>query len=396
MSQGINLIFPLLIVPFLIERITLEGFGIIILIQVIMSYGNTLVDYGYNMIGVKEIGICEKKNDIEKILSESLYIKTILLLLSLLLVLFSGLFVNNLIGEWKLIFYGWLGVLGYAFYPIWYFQGIEKMHLISIINISSKLIVFISILYFVNTIEDIDLVMLIFSLGFIINSIISWFLILFLHKLKIRKSSFNDLKLIIKVGKHIFFSNIIVQVYSNIVIVFSSGILSASQIGVLGVYLKLKDIAESIIGPIQQAVFPTITIFVNNNEVEKLKKLILNTLLILMGIMLIYFFMLFIFFEDVNRLLFDNQTNIKELIYFGFILCFIYYGGIYTKVIVSFNKMKWILNSTILSGLVAIVFSYYFMNTFALIGALIVIILSYLINSFLSYYYYRRLVYKKV
>ena len=92
LSQGINLIFPLLIVPLLIKKITLEGFGIIILLQVIMSYGNTLVDFGYNMIGVKEIGVSKNKFQIENILSESLLLKTFLLLFSLILILISGFF----------------------------------------------------------------------------------------------------------------------------------------------------------------------------------------------------------------------------------------------------------------------------------------------------------------
>lgn len=147
LSQGINLIFPLLIVPLLIKKITLEGFGIIILLQVIMSYGNTLVDFGYNMIGVKEIGVSKNKFQIENILSESLLLKTFLLLFSLILILISGFFIDSLIGKWELLVFGWLGVFGYAFYPVWYFQGIEKMYLISIINISSKLIVFFVTLF---------------------------------------------------------------------------------------------------------------------------------------------------------------------------------------------------------------------------------------------------------
>ena len=79
-----------------------------------------------------------------------------------------------------------------------------------------------------------------------------------------------------------------------------------------------------------------------------------------------------------------------------YILVFIYYGGVYTKVIVSYNKMRWVLNSTILSGLISVLFSYYFLHVFALKGALIVVVLSYLFNSFFSYYYYRKLIYKKI
>ena len=187
----------------------------------------------------------------------------------------------------------------------------------------------------------------------------------------------------------------LVQVYSNIVIVFSSGLLSAQQIGVLGVYLKLKDIAQSIIGPIQQAVFPTISLLVSKNKTTKLRKLVRNTLLVLSGIVLLFFSILLIFFNDINELLFDNQTSISVMFYFSLVLAFIHFGGVYTKVIVSFNKMKWILYSTIFSGIVSVLFPHYFMNKFGLIGALIVIALSYFFNSIISYFYYRKLMLNK-
>lgn len=392
LSQGINLIFPLLIVPFLIERISIEGFGIITLVQVIMSYGNTLVDFGYNMIGVKEVRISETKFQIESILSEALFIKFILLVFSVFLIFFSGFFITNLIGEWELLIFGWLGIVGYTFYPVWYFQGIEKMYLISIINISSKLVVFCLILLFVTDNSHLNLVMLILSMGLIINALLGWTIIFLSHKIKLKKISINKVKESFKKGKDILFSNLIVQVYSNIVIVFSSGLLSPRDIGVLGVYLKLRDIAQSIVGPIQQAVFPTISQFVYSNNIKKLRKLTFNTILILSSIMLIYFLVLMTFFNTINKIMFDNQTSINELFWFGSILCFIYYGGVYTKVIVSFNKMKWVLNSTIVSGLLTISFSYYLMDKFGIIGAIWMIALSYFFNSFLGYFYYRRLV----
>ena len=53
-------------------------------------------------------------------------------------------------------------------------------------------------------------------------------------------------------------SNSIVLIYSNFVMIISSGILTEIQIGVLGVYLKIRDVFMSIIGPIQQAIYQEI------------------------------------------------------------------------------------------------------------------------------------------
>ena len=244
---------------------------------------------------------------------------------------------------------------------------------------------------FIYDTEDLNLVMLIFSIGYIINAIIAWFIISLHHKISLRRVSIKEMKNSFIRGKDILISNLVVQVYSNIVIIFSSGLLTPRDIGVLGVYLKIRDIGQSIIGPIQQAIFPTISKFVFEIKIQKLKKLVSNTILILFGIMILYFLALLTMFDQINKYMFDGQTSYNELFWFGLILCFIFYGGVFTKVMVAFNKMKWVLNSTLFSGLVSLSISYFFMDNYGLVGAIWVIGIGYFFNSFIGYYYYSKL-----
>ena len=59
MRWGINLIFPIVITPLLVSTLGLEVFGKIVLTQLLMTYGVTIVDYGYNLIGVKKISVAK-------------------------------------------------------------------------------------------------------------------------------------------------------------------------------------------------------------------------------------------------------------------------------------------------------------------------------------------------
>ena len=47
--QVINLLLPLLVMPFVIARIGADGFGVIALAQVVMIFLSTIGDYGFNL-----------------------------------------------------------------------------------------------------------------------------------------------------------------------------------------------------------------------------------------------------------------------------------------------------------------------------------------------------------
>lgn len=53
--QFVNIFFPILIVPFLINKIVIEKYGILAFITSIIGFFQILIDYGFNIYGVKEI-----------------------------------------------------------------------------------------------------------------------------------------------------------------------------------------------------------------------------------------------------------------------------------------------------------------------------------------------------
>ena len=396
LAQGINLLFPLIIIPLLIKRLTVEGFGLIVLVQIIMGYGSTLVDYGFNMIGVRDVGTAKNIKRIGEILGEALIVKVILVFLSLSLVLITGFFIQNLIGEWKLIMVGWLAVLGYAFYPIWYFQGAEKMYMISFNNIFSKTLIFGLIIYFIKDSSQVHLALLFLSLGPIINALLSWVQILFFYKVTLFLPSKIRIFQVFHEGKDILFSNFIVQIYSNFTVVISSSVLTITQIGILGVFIKLRDVANSVVGPIQQAIFPELSRLAKKTNYLMIYTLTKKTIFVLMGMMALMSIGILYFHELLNEVLFSNKTTFNDFFIFIFILLVLPFGGIYTKILVVFEKMKWIRITTLISGVLTIVFAYPIMIWLGLKGALLVIGLSFGINGIVGWFYTRKILIQRI
>ena len=66
-------------------------------------------------------------------------------------------------------------------------------------------------------------------------------------------------------------------------------------------------------------------------------------------------------------------------------------GSEYTKILVGYNKLQWVKNTTLWSCIFTLIMSYPFMKYFDIYGALLVITFSYFLNGFLGYYYTKKL-----
>ena len=167
-------ILPLITFPYLIRVLGIEKFGLIMFAQATMYYFEIVVDFGFNLSATREVALNAKKpNKLNEIISAVFSIKFMLLLFSfLVLILVVNLF-DRFLQDFLLYYYSFLKVIALAFFPVWFFQGIEKMKYITLIDIISKSIFTVLIFVFVQSESDYILVPLISGVGYIIGTIFS-------------------------------------------------------------------------------------------------------------------------------------------------------------------------------------------------------------------------------
>ena len=167
--QGANYVLPLITLPYLVRILGVEKYGLVMFAQSFIQFFVIFTDFGFNLSATREIAVHrDNKNKISEIFCCVILIKTVLLLIGFM-ILVGTIFIVPKFHENSLLYLFTYGtVVGQVFFPVWFFQGMEKMKYITLLNIVAKLIFTISIFVFVKNMDDYLLVPLLNSMGFIV------------------------------------------------------------------------------------------------------------------------------------------------------------------------------------------------------------------------------------
>jgi PST family polysaccharide transporter len=252
-------IFPLLTLPYLVRVLGPEKFGLVVFAQAFVAYFILLTDYGFNLTATREVSI--NRENIKKV-SEiflSVYaVKLFLLLISTIIFLSFIFLIPRFNNDYLVFLFAFIMVFGNIMFPVWLFQGMERMRYITIINVIIKGIFIIPIFIFIKDQADYVYVPLISSLSFLFSGIIAFIFSVRIFKIELFLPSFKMIFYQIKEGWYVFISTIAVSLYTTST-VFILGLLTNNTI--VGYYSAAERIIRAIRGllnPISQAVYPHI------------------------------------------------------------------------------------------------------------------------------------------
>jgi PST family polysaccharide transporter len=146
--------------------------------------------------------------------------------------------------------------IGNVLFPIWFFQGMENMKVISILNIISKGIFTVGIFILVKGPSQYLNVAILNSLGYISIGIIGLFLVIFKYKIKIIRPTKAQIVHQLKEGWDIFVSNIVTSLYTNSNIFVLSFFANNKIVGYYASADKIIKAVSSVVGPLIQTVYP--------------------------------------------------------------------------------------------------------------------------------------------
>jgi PST family polysaccharide transporter len=365
--QAANYLLPLITLPYLVRVLGPEKYGLVSFAQAFVTYFMILTDYGFNLSATREISINrDNKKKVSEIFSSVMTIKAGLLIVSFMLMSIIVFSFGKFSRDWPIYYLTFGMVLGQVLFPVWFFQGMERMKYITVLNVTAKLIFTVAIFVFVHHMEDFLYVPLLNTLGYIIAGILSLWLIFRDFNIRFNLPSLSDIKHHLKEGWYIFLSQIQISLFSNTNTVILGLFTNNVAVGYYTMAEKLMRALAMMQVPIVGSLFPHISELMiknKNNVIKELKKIILYGSIIYIVIL----FLIFIFSKNIILILFGDKA--KESILLFKIMCVIpltiFLNNIFgTQILLNINKekefFKVLFVGGVLSVLLCILLSYFY------------------------------------
>ena len=355
----LRMAMPFIALPYIIQTVGGENYGKAVFAQTIISYFSIFINWGLDISAVKNVSV-NRNNSVElnKIISTVLTIKLILFLISFIFLLLC-INVVALMNTYKvLLLFAFITCFSEILFPVWFYQGIEKMKFLTIVRTASILFYTIAIFIFIRQPADYEKIVLLQSLSNIVAGFISIYLLFYVNKIKLICPKYSDLKETFYSSFPFFMSRLSVILNNTMAKTISGIFFSMEAVAAFDLAQKIATVSLVPLQMLNQAVYPHIAKTMNRQFAKKF--LNINACLSL-------FIALFVFILAPYAIHFFASEQLDEAVTLLRILClWIFCGGITsyigTPILVSFGYPKPFNKSVILST-ITLLFLYVLMSS---------------------------------
>lgn len=383
--HGANYILPLITLPYLLRVLGAENFGRIAFAQALIAYFVVLSNYGFNLSATRRVAqIRDDPGKLSRFIFSVMFIKTCLMLVGFLTVLGIVCTVPGWREDSGLYLVTFLTVLGGVIFPVWLFQGLERMRHITILSLSARLVTVVAIFVFVTESQDYWLAAGIQASAGVLSGLAALIVIPRMVALTWELPSWTEIREALSDGWDLFVSNVAINLYSSSN-VFILGILASPvAVGYFAAADKLVRAVAGLLSPLSQALFPHVAGVAARNFKEAIG--INRRLLWLQGSLTFGVSVLLIFVAGpVVLILFGAELEasialVQVMAFLPFIIGVSNVLGIQTML--NFGMNKAFSQILILSGIINLILLFSLVPQFDAMGAAFSVVISELFVTF--------------
>lgn len=339
-----GLLAPLITYPYLVKVLGMELYGWVITAQITASYATILIDFGFRRVSAKYVAARKDNNyELSKVVSTVVLLRIFLWIITFFIYIAVVFWIPSYHDKLLLFIFSYGLTISSALLPDFYFQGIEQMKYITIINVITRLIFIGATFIVIKYPEQYILVPLLWSIGYFIGGVYSLLVVFVKHKLQLIRPSLKDYKFHLKDTTPIFLSDVMLNIKDKLSYNIMGGMLGMSNVVVYDIGSKIVNILAKPTWILSTALFPSMSRNPDVHKTKRILKLLFIGSIILVAItylFLPYIVKLFIH-EDIDLL--PLKIYLLVPIFTG--LSFYIPSGVF----VVFGKNEYVLYSTIFS-----------------------------------------------
>lgn len=255
----ISRVIPILMSGYIIKNTGLHSFGKLEFAKVLNYFFKLIISYGFLYtipIYFYKSGKNFKKVELPQLFGAILLIKFILTILCFFLLFIILHLFPFLINDFFVIFFFFLVAVSSGFLPICIYQGLEKLHVITILNSATKFFFYFSIPFYVKSEDDIIYYPIVYSIVELIRVAIAYFILFYFYKVKISLPSISLVKEHIYKGFSAFCFSFYIFFCNNFSILFLRIYLGSVYVGVYKLGSNVLYLCQQILEPFLQCFYP--------------------------------------------------------------------------------------------------------------------------------------------
>jgi PST family polysaccharide transporter len=265
----------------------IENFGLINFALSLGIYFGAIIQFGFGITATRDIA--RYRNDslkLSKIYSVTLSASVLLALVCALIFLILVLSIDKFNEHINLYLFTLTYVVFQNLFPVWLFQGMEKMKYITLLSLGASATFLISLFLFVKEEEDFVLVPLLNGASAFAILIMAIALIRKQFEIRFIIPRFREILQVYAFGRHAFITQFVPNLYTNSVTFFLGVFATTAEVGMFSAATKIIDALGSMVYVFSNTFLPYLS---RNIEKHRLFQIIMLSVGTLIAVFLLIF-----------------------------------------------------------------------------------------------------------
>ncbi|HSV35764.1 MAG TPA: flippase [Ramlibacter sp.] len=302
--QAAAYVIPLIMAPYLVRVLGPGQYGRTAFAMAIVQYFVVLADYGFNLTATRQAAILRDNPEaLSRLFNAVTVVKLGLTAAGFLALCGLLAVVPAMERDTGLYFACYLAVLGHVAFPVWLFQGLERMKIVTQCTIAAQVVVLVCVFSWVREPGDYRLAAGLQSAASLVAGLLSWAALRGVIQRATAWPQRAYLREVVAQGWHVFVSTLAMSLYTATGTVILGFLATPAVVGYFAAADRLVKAVLGLLSPVSQAVFPHVARIRHRSRNEAL--LFLSGLLRWQGLAtLVVSTLLWAFAEPLVELLF--------------------------------------------------------------------------------------------